>query len=1005
MISVFKGKNLSCREILLIGVFTLNFCVAAAQEYNIKTYSVNDGLPSSQVYDVHLDEDGFVWFATGYGLVKFDGFNFETYGKRNGLRGELIYDIYEDSNKQFLVSTEMGGVDFLEGDTVRYDSAFSVLDSMLVNYMNESPSGEMWFGTNAHGIMIWKDSTFKKLSTDDGLLSNQIWDIQFLRDNEAWIATMNGVSVYKDGVGIIKSWEKANGLSGEAAYQVFEASDKTIWIPTSSGITLISPEDELSTISEINSQKLGYIYNISEDEDGLIWIGTERRGLYWFDGENYTHITKKNGLSSNYIYRLVKAKDGTIWVATEGNGVSIFRDKQFRFYEKDSPVNSNAIHSLYKDDKGAIWFGREGGLGSYKDGIFKTYDIPKEIFDEDEIWDIEQLPNGNLLLLTHNYWIIEFDGEKFFRSSMNEPLMDYYINDIMVEENGEVWIATDQSLIKYNNGIPQILKPSTEYWQSYITLIFKDSKGNMWLGTHGGLAKYDGKDFVYYTENEGLLGPSINAVKEDSRGNIWIGTNKGISVLKTFGEGGSIEKIETFDSDEIFLPETISLLFDKDGGLWQGTNGGLNYYAVEQWYKNGEMNKAHFALRDFGKGLEFNGAASVADDNGNLWFGTASKGLLKYNYTISPTLLHDRVPSTYIRRVYASGEKVYDQNTVANNFEEIELGYNQNNIEIEYGAVNYKDPYRIFYRYRLNGFEEQWNTEYDKREAVYTNLNPGKYTFTVSAKSTTSEWGNIVSSITINIANPFWLTGWFIFISLTLGGGIIFFYVQMYVNIVEKKKLKELVDEKTANLQSALVEKDVLIKEIHHRVKNNLAVVSGLLDLQSWKMEDGDAKEALENSKLRIQTMSSIHEKLYQNKNLSSINFKLFAEDLVWKVANSLKGNNKDIKVEIDIEERFLSVNEAIPFGLILNEALCNCYEHAFKDLTKGSIRITFKSLNESEYILKVKDNGVGIPENIMSMNHTSLGLTLINSLVTQINGTLEFLKENGTTIKIVTPK
>jgi two-component sensor histidine kinase len=227
----------------------------------------------------------------------------------------------------------------------------------------------------------------------------------------------------------------------------------------------------------------------------------------------------------------------------------------------------------------------------------------------------------------------------------------------------------------------------------------------------------------------------------------------------------------------------------------------------------------------------------------------------------------------------------------------------------------------------------------------------------------------------------------------------------MYVNIVEKKKLKELVDEKTANLRSALVEKDVLIKEIHHRVKNNMAVVSGLLELQSWKMEDGDAKEALENSKLRIQTMSSIHEKLYQNENLSSINFKLFAEDLVWKVANSLKGKNKAIKVEIDIEERFLSVNEAIPFGLILNEALCNCYEHAFKDLNRGKVSITFKSLNESEYILKVKDNGVGVPENIMSMNHTSLGLTLINSLVTQINGTLEFLKENGTTIKIVTPK
>ncbi|MEQ8523770.1 two-component regulator propeller domain-containing protein [Gracilimonas sp.] len=993
------------RKIILTGFFALVFCVAKAQKYNIKTYSVNDGLPSSQVYDVHLDDDGLVWFATAYGLVKFDGFDFETYGEGNGLRDELIFDIFEDSKKRFWVSTETGGVGFLEGDSVRYDPAFSALDSMLINYIIESEDGEMWFGTNAHGVMIWDGDSFKNLSTEKGLPSDQIWDIQFYRDNEAWIATMDGVAVFEDEKGVFKTWKKEDGLSGGTAYQAFQASDKTIWIPTSSGITLISEEDELTNITEINGQKLGYVYNIAQDNDDLIWIGTERKGLYWFDGEDFTHITKKNGLSSNYIYRLIKANDGTIWVATDGNGVSIFKDKQFRFYDKDSGVNSNSIYSLFKDDEGVIWFGKEGGLGSYQDGEFKSYDIPKEIFDEDEIWDIEQLPNGNLLLLTYSYWIIEFDGEKFFRSSINEPLMDYYINDILVDDNGEIWIGTGQSMIKYNGGDLEILEPSSEYWQSYVNLIYKDSKGNIWMGTEGGVAKFNGKDFVFYTESEGLKGPSIYEIREDSRGNIWIGTNKGLSVLKKFDEGERSEKFEVFESDEIFLPETISLLFDKEGGLWQGTNGGLNYYDVEHWYKSGEMNKVHFALRDYGKGLEFNGAAAIADDDGKLWFGTASEGLLQYDSNVPPTSIHDRAPLTFIRRVFVNGQKVYDQNAAINDVEKIELDYHQKNIEIEYGAVNYKDPARIFYRYRLNGFEENWNTGYDKREAVYTNLNPGEYTFEVMSKSTTSEWSGIASSITINIDKPFWLSGWFILLSLASLGAVIFFYVQMYVSIIEKKKLKELVDEQTAHLQSALSEKEVLIKEIHHRVKNNMAVVSGLLDLQSWKMQDGQAKLALENSKLRIQTMSSIHEKLYQNKDLSKINFKLFAEDLVHKVASSLKGDNKDVKVDLDIEEGNISVNSAIPCGLILNEALCNCYEHAFKETDKGNIEVVFKSINENEYTLVVKDNGVGIPENITNSKLTTLGLTLINSLVSQIKGTIQYKNEKGTTIRIVIPK
>ncbi|WP_421775492.1 two-component regulator propeller domain-containing protein [Gracilimonas sp.] len=995
---------MNIRRIILFGFFALWFSTANAQKYNIKTYSVNDGLPSSQVYDVLLNDNGLAWFATAYGLVKFDGFEFETYDKGHGLRDEVIYDIYKDSEERFWVSTETGGVGFFEGDSVTYDPAFSVLDTMLINYVIESPSKEIWFGTDANGVMVWDGSSFKRITIESGLPSNQVWDIQFLRENETWIATMNGVAVYKEEQGVFKSWKKEDGLSGETAYQAFEASDNTIWIPTSSGITLISPQDELTTITEINGQELGYIYNIAEDADGVIWIGTERKGVYWFDGEDYTHITKKNGLSSNYIYRLIKAEDGTIWVATDGNGVSIFKDKQFRFFNSDTGVYSDAIFSLFQDEEEVIWFGKEGGLGSYKNGTFNTHEVPKEIFDEDEIWDIEQLPNGNLLLLTYNYWILEFDGERFFRSSMNEQLMDYYINDIMVEENGDIWIGTDQSLIKYKAGNLEVLDPSDEYWQSFINLIYKDSKGNLWLGTEGGLAVLDGEEFVYYTEEEGLKGSSVYEIKEDFRGNIWIGTNKGLSVIKDFGKDSASVKIEVFETDEIFLSETISLTLDSRGGLWQGTNGGLNYYDVEHWYKSGDMNKVHFALQEYGKGLEFNGAAALAADDGTLWFGTASNGLLQYKFEKSPTSIHRKVPPTFIRKVFVNEQKVYDQTERNGDFEVLKLKHNQNNIEIEYGAVNYKDPHRIFYRYKLNGFEEKWNSGYDKREAVYTNLSQGEYTFEVMSKSTTSDWGEH-ASIKIEIAKPFWLSGWFILLCMILTGGIIFFYVQLYVNEVEKRKLKELVDEKTAGLQEALSEKEVLLKEVHHRVKNNMAVVSGLLDLQSWKMKDGRAKLALENSKLRIQTMSSIHEKLYQNKNLSRIDFKSFAEDLVRKVANSLKGDDKKINIDLDIEEGSISVNAAIPCGLILNEALCNCYEHAFKEKDKGNIKVLFKSINEDKYNLVVKDDGLGIPEDLLNSKLSSLGLTLINSLVTQIKGTVEYKNENGTTINIVIPK
>ena len=1000
-------KLVSLKRILLTGVLGLILCASNAQEYNIKTYSVNDGLPSSTVYDVHLDDKGLVWFATSYGLAKFDGFEFENFGLDQGLRDELIYDIFEDSKNQFWVSTETGGVGFLRGDTVIYEPEFAHLDSMLINFITESPDGEVWFGTNAHGVQIWSDSSFTALDTLNGLPSNQIWDIQFLRDNEAWIATMNGVAVYDEGEGIQQAWTSKDGLSGGAAYQVFEASDKTIWIPTSDGITLISPDNELSTIKEINGERLAYVYNVNQDDDGLIWIGTERRGLYWFDGESYTHITKKNGLSSNYIYRLIKADDGAIWVATDGNGVSIFKDKQFMFYGESSDVNSGGIYSILVADDGTMWFGKDGGLGSYRNGVFNSYPIPDKIGGtdvEDEIWDIEELPNGNLLLLTYDYWLLEFDGESYSMSSLFAPLYYFYINDIDVDENGEVWIGTENLLLNYSNGEVKEFKPSDEYWESYVNLVYKDSKGNIWLGTEGGLAKFDGTEFIYYNEENGLKGPSIYEVKEDGRGNIWVGTNKGLSVIKSYGESWDSKKIEFFEADELFLPETISLLFDDDGGLWQGTNAGINYYDVESWYENGQMDKVHFSLQDYGKGLEFNGAAAVIGPDENLWFGTAREGLLKYEPDVKPTQIRNRAPQTFIRRVIVNGEAVYNQETSTKEVSEINLDYNQNNIEIEYGAVSYKDPNRIFYRHRLAGFDEDWDTEFDKREAVYTNLNPGEYTFSVMSKSTSSDWSEMVSTITINIAKPFWSSWWFILLMISLIGGTAFFLLKTYINVREKKKLEGLVEIKTADLQSAVDEKEVLIKEIHHRVKNNMAVVSGLLELQSWQMKDGKAKAALENSRLRIKTMSSIHEKLYKSMNFADVDIQEFVEDLIKNVSGSLKAIDKEITVKHFVEIEKLNVNKAIPCGLVLNELISNAFEHAFPNVEEGEVEVIFKE-KDGLYYLCVEDNGIGMPNGILTNTRPSLGLTLVQSLSEQIYGDLTVSEGKGAKIEITFPK
>ncbi len=184
-----------------------------------------------------------------------------------------------------------------------------------------------------------------------------------------------------------------------------------------------------------------------------------------------------------------------------------------------------------------------------------------------------------------------------------------------------------------------------------------------------------------------------------------------------------------------------------------------------------------------------------------------------------------------------------------------------------------------------------------------------------------------------------------------------------------------------------------------------MAVVSGLLELQGWKIQNKEAKVALENSKLRIQTMSSIHEKLYQNDNLADIEFRKFAEDLVSKISGSLKGTDKDIEVHMDIAPIELNVNAAIPCGLILNEALCNSYEHGFTNKKKGNIHISFKEHNEDYFELVVTDDGEGIQEEILEGERSSMGITLIYSLAEQVNGKALIYNDSGTTVEVMIGK
>jgi two-component sensor histidine kinase/HAMP domain-containing protein len=228
---------------------------------------------------------------------------------------------------------------------------------------------------------------------------------------------------------------------------------------------------------------------------------------------------------------------------------------------------------------------------------------------------------------------------------------------------------------------------------------------------------------------------------------------------------------------------------------------------------------------------------------------------------------------------------------------------------------------------------------------------------------------------------------------------------QIAVAIVQlslEEKLKHHADE----LQNSLKEKEVLLKEIHHRVKNNLQIITSLLYLQSLKIEDEATQSIFKDSQNRVKSLALVHEKLYQSKDLARIDFSDYLKNLSSFIFTTYKTNIQNLHIEYDLDEVYLSVEISVPLGLIINELLSNALKYAFKnddndDRTERRILIKLKKYIDDEYMISVSDNGNGLPDNFNIEETESLGLKLVTSLIQQIEGKLEVHPKNNTEFKI----
>jgi PAS domain S-box-containing protein len=221
----------------------------------------------------------------------------------------------------------------------------------------------------------------------------------------------------------------------------------------------------------------------------------------------------------------------------------------------------------------------------------------------------------------------------------------------------------------------------------------------------------------------------------------------------------------------------------------------------------------------------------------------------------------------------------------------------------------------------------------------------------------------------------------------------------IYTDITKLRKAE-------GNLKHSLKEKEILLSEIHHRVKNNLAIISGLLELKAMDYNSNGQEEVLDvlnESMLRIKSIAMIHEQLYESEDFANLEFEGYIKDLVDLIFRTLNIEEKKIELDIDCENLEININQAIPVALVINELVSNSFEHGFSGLEGGKLTVEMKH-KDQEVNMLVSDNGVGLPDNFDVADSSTLGLTMVRQLIKQLNGELEVTNNNGAQFEIKFP-